>query len=587
MAKQNEKKREPKPSEGGMFSRQSSGNDTMESTSGSIKLQVAEGKRPVKLYIGEMLGEGGQASVFRADLVFFDNQHPRKEYALTDFSRRELDDLLKLLHDDSSSQEKIELHNKINKNLVKVGNCEKVELTPNEVQVLSGLLCKNGLRDLCKKLPIKLESVIAKTLTKKNIREFDKHKEAVEGTELGSVEQGFLNFITVMIAEDHEQYGILPLCDDILNKVTNKIQLDHFSKYEIALISTASAEKLEKNKIYLSYNKKEGELKYAIISSKTEEVVKKVVPKELYSEGLSLLMEGEELTEKERGVFNKVNILSFVAKSEDIPLPPKLPPHELIKILSEVHKGICSLSEKKIAHCDIKPDNIGLRNGAWVILDFGAAVSRDEFVHYQEQKKLSVVSPTNLSSRRQRSLQRFSEKEEAADAKPQEFPNTPFYSAPEIIAKQGVFDAHAIDIYALGVMMLELLGEPNPISRTLSSAGDPITKEMRSEAIMTEKSMQYRDKVGEKSKESSTSIGVDFQSKISEWNKPDNLLQYMKELATWMTAVLPEDRPKQEAVSQAIKSLSHLLNHELDLQQQKEIREKTSESTNSSSPALK
>jgi len=61
------------------------------------------------------------------------------------------------------------------------------------------------------------------------------------------------------------------------------------------------------------------------------------------------------------------NLADYVAKRRGLPEP------EARRVFAQVVEGVGYLHGKNIAHRDLKPDNIFIHNGVYMIADFGFA----------------------------------------------------------------------------------------------------------------------------------------------------------------------------------------------------------------------
>ena len=92
-------------------------------------------------------------------------------------------------------------------------------------------------------------------------------------------------------------------------------------------------------------------------------------------------------------------------------------------------KGILSLHQSKVIHCDLKPENLVFANGKLKISDLGAAI----FTEHQEEQKNGLYQYNAMP------------------------PGTPQYMAPECFDISRLRMDPTADIYSLGIMLFELL----------------------------------------------------------------------------------------------------------------------------------
>ena len=104
---------------------------------------------------------------------------------------------------------------------------------------------------------------------------------------------------------------------------------------------------------------------------------------------------------------------------------PTLGPDEVVAIASDIVEALADL-DGQVVHRDLKPENVLLLDGHWCLADFG--------------------------------ISRYAEASTAPDTK--KFALTPEYSPPERWRSEHA--TGAVDVYALGIMLFEMLGGARP-----------------------------------------------------------------------------------------------------------------------------
>ena len=173
--------------------------------------------------------------------------------------------------------------------------------------------------------------------------------------------------------------------------------------------------------------------------------------------------------------------------------------HVVYNLFSSMVRGLQTLSKHDVIHGDIKPANIFFRNGYFGLLDFGAAKNRAD-----------VSSSARLDG-------------------------TAGYFAPEVICRDSAGISNAADIFAVGQVLLQLLGEPMKFKHDVAHtmifyAG---------EAYQTERAQHPYD----------ASQNARFQIEMRDTLKKQiDFVSCLKWAATMMTDILPERRPNLETL---------------------------------------
>lgn len=153
------------------------------------------------------------------------------------------------------------------------------------------------------------------------------------------------------------------------------------------------------------------------------------------------------------------------ARAETEPLSLR----EAQRVALAVAQGLEEAHRRNIVHGDLKPENVMIgRDGRARILDFGLAKSFEAPLMSDRQSPSAVgrVSFEATSDRRAQTTQRVSYEDHPLPAEQQQLTQrtdikgTPTYMAPE--QWEGVVRTPAIDIWAFGVMLFELLTGERP-----------------------------------------------------------------------------------------------------------------------------
>jgi serine/threonine protein kinase len=124
-----------------------------------------------------------------------------------------------------------------------------------------------------------------------------------------------------------------------------------------------------------------------------------------------------------------VNLFDFRAR---YPLE-KVPEKETMSIFNQIVEGLGYLHDLNIAHMDIKPENVGLCNDQWKLMDFG-------FSDYERTFSTIIVH------------------------------GTPDFWAPELIDSDvKEYSGKCVDIWAAGILLYEMLTGKAPFSDVSSS----------------------------------------------------------------------------------------------------------------------
>lgn len=122
-----------------------------------------------------------------------------------------------------------------------------------------------------------------------------------------------------------------------------------------------------------------------------------------------------------------------------------MPEHEALRIGIALIEALCEISEKRLVHRDVKPENILLgNNNRVVLLDFGIA------------RHLELSSLTH-------DVALFG-------------PLTPGYAAPEQIKNEKRSISPRTDLFAWGVLMYEMLSGKHPFIDGCNTSGEALTR---------------------------------------------------------------------------------------------------------------